>query len=223
MASIGDVAAALRTAMSMADQATANLRSADDRLEGALIPLQASLDGSSNQDAHNGLTSFNAARERLVEALDTLKTGNDRMGEYLASIAGGGAGNTRPGTPPPQPPAFSSPGYPYDKPHPISWSDLNHVVNGDQDKPDNGGHAFGTGRPGKSEFPEDWDVEDISEALAAVADQPSMVEPTLRGRNFFAEGIHRGVTIKAVVRPDGSIAAGWPLKGPGVKHNPRSQ
>jgi hypothetical protein len=95
------------------------------------------------------------------------------------------------------------------------------VVNGDDDNPEKGGHAFGTGRPGKAEFPEGWDDQDISEALAAVADRPSKVSPDLTGRNFIAEGIHRGVTVQAVVRPDGSVEAGWPVKGPGVRRNPR--
>jgi hypothetical protein len=95
------------------------------------------------------------------------------------------------------------------------------VVNGDDDNPEKGGHAFGTGRPGKTEFPEGWDDQDISEALAAVADRPSKVSPDLTGRNFITEGIHRGVTVQAVVRPDGSVEAGWPVKGPGVRRNPR--
>ncbi|SDD14292.1 EndoU domain-containing protein [Glycomyces harbinensis] len=221
MASIGDVAAVLRTAITTAEQAAANLRAADDRLESTLTPLQAGLDGASNPDALDGLASLGAAREGLAEALDALEAGNDRLGEYIASIAGSGAENTRSGTRPPEPPSFGSSGYPVGRPHRIGWSDLHHVVNGDDDNPEKGGHAFGTGRPGKSEFPEGWDDEDISEALAAVAERPSKVNPDLTGRNFIAEGIHRGVTVQAVVRPDGSIEAGWPVKGPGVKRNPR--
>ncbi|WP_425498874.1 EndoU domain-containing protein [Natronoglycomyces albus] len=78
----------------------------------------------------------------------------------------------------------------------------------------------GTGRPGKTEFPASWDEEDIAQALRAVATSPAVTHERPRG-NWFADGQHRGVTIRAVVRSNGSIEAGWPLEGPGVKRNPR--
>jgi hypothetical protein len=103
MTSIGDVAAALRTAIATAEQAAASLRAADDRLEGTLTSLHAALAGSSSHDARDGLGSLGAARERLAEALDSLKAGGDRMGEYIAAIAGGGAGVPTPAAPSPGP------------------------------------------------------------------------------------------------------------------------
>lgn len=112
------------------------------------------------------------------------------------------------------------PNYPLNSPHGISWSDLLHVCNGDPNKPDKpGGHLFGTGTPGKTEFPEGWEMDDIGPALSSVASNPNRAWMTSSG-NYFAEGVHNGVTIIAVVRPDGSIEAGWPVSGPGVETNP---
>ncbi|MEU6247146.1 DddA-like double-stranded DNA deaminase toxin [Glycomyces sp. NPDC047010] len=106
MASIGDVAAALRAAVATAEKAAHQLRSADEQLESTLAPLQAALADSANRDAHDGLASLTTARERLAEALATLKAGSDRMGDYIASTAGGGGG----GAPPPTAPRTTADG-----------------------------------------------------------------------------------------------------------------
>jgi len=37
---------------------------------------------------------------------------------------------------------------------------------------------------------------------------------------WFVYGQHEGVTVCAVVRPDGRITAGWPIRGPGIRTNP---
>jgi Bacterial EndoU nuclease len=117
------------------------------------------------------------------------------------------------------PPPFALSGYPYNRPHPISWSDLHHICHGDPDDERKGGHLHGTGRRGKTEFPPDWDEEKASEALTAVATHPGETDERGNG-NWYATGTHEGVTVTAVVRPDGSIEAGWPDSGPGVRRNP---
>ena len=119
-------------------------------------------------------------------------------------------------------PPVTLPGYPYNRPHPISWSDLHHVCHGDPDDEEKGGHLHGTGRPDKTEFPPSWDDELVAKALTKVATHPAELDE--RGNsNWFATGTHDGVTVTAVVRPDGSIAAGWPDSGPGVRRNPPSR
>lgn len=79
MTSIGDVAAALHAAVATAEEAAEQLRTADERIENALAPLQAALADSSNSDTHDGLGSLTTARQRLSEALAAIKTGSDRM------------------------------------------------------------------------------------------------------------------------------------------------
>ncbi|WP_205325233.1 EndoU domain-containing protein [Glycomyces sp. YM15] len=111
--------------------------------------------------------------------------------------------------------------YPQDAPHNMSFSDLLHVCNGDPNKPQgSGGHLSGTGVPGKTEFPEGWEMDDVKDAFQEVAGNPTDAWPTSSG-NYFAEGVVDGVLVNVVVRPDGSIEAGWPISGPGVTRNPR--
>jgi hypothetical protein len=128
---------------------------------------------------------------------------------------------------PPRNPNASGPGqgihsnYPLNGPHNLSWSDLLHICNGDPNKPEgSGGHLSGTGVPGKTEFPEGWEMDDVQDALQQVASNPTDAWPTSSG-NYFAQGVVDGVLVNAVVRPDGSIEAGWPISGPGVVQNPR--
>jgi hypothetical protein len=123
-----------------------------------------------------------------------------------------GAGNDNAGQP-------TSSGYPFNRPHPISWSDLHHICHGDPNDEGKGGHLHGTGRPGKTEFPPDWDDVKVSEALTSVASRPEFFDERAN-EVWFATGTHDGVTVTAVVRPDGSVAAGWPERGPGVHRNP---
>lgn len=103
MASIGDVAAALRAVLATVNEAADRVRAADVRTEDTLTAIHTTLSESSNPDAHAGLASLTAARERLAHALSALKAGADRMSDYIASIAGGG------GASPPASPLSGSP------------------------------------------------------------------------------------------------------------------
>lgn len=222
--------------MPSADALTAAIRTALDRTRRLLAGIGASSEFAAESHDQISALGFQRRADQLgtaVNRLDECRAQALAIAELLeAALAAaetaraGGGGGKPPGSPPltappPAPSDFGSTGYPGGKAHRISWSDLHHVVNGDADNPEKGGHASGTGRPGKTEFPAGWSDEDISAALASAADRPSKVNPDLTGRNFIAEGTHRGVTVQAVVRPDGSIEAGWPVRGPGVKRNPR--
>lgn len=220
MPSIGDVAAELRAAIAMAEEAGQKVKAADDQAADALSPLQAALADSSSTFAHEGLDQLSAAREKLLEALTLIAAANETMSRYVASIAGSpGGGSAGAKASPTAPGPRDAPGYPHDRPHPISWSDLIHICHGDKNNIRSGGHLAGTGRPGKKEFPPDWDDEDVRAALTAVASAPESIESARRGK-FKAHGEYRGVEIDVIVRPDGSIEAGWPTGGPGVRTNP---
>ncbi|MCD0444278.1 hypothetical protein LO763_11660 [Glycomyces sp. A-F 0318] len=90
MASIGDVAAVLRAARAMAEEATQAVKAASDKLERVLADLGAMLEASSNPDAHEGQAQMRAAHRMLGEVLAALASGNTTMGDYVASIAGSG-------------------------------------------------------------------------------------------------------------------------------------
>ncbi|MCD0443757.1 hypothetical protein LO763_08995 [Glycomyces sp. A-F 0318] len=125
MASIGDVAAELRAAIAMAEEAAEHAKAADDRIEASLSNLQAALYDSSNHLAQEGLSQWGQAREQLAEALALLASGNKTMSGYVASIAGGGSGGSSPSAPhatgasggqPPVPPASTKPVAPNPEP-----------------------------------------------------------------------------------------------------------
>jgi hypothetical protein len=90
MASIGDVAAVLRAAVAVVEDAAGAVKVASENLETARAGLDTSLEASSNIDAHSGLAQMRAAHEALDEILAMLSGGNAAMDSYIASIAGGG-------------------------------------------------------------------------------------------------------------------------------------
>jgi Bacterial EndoU nuclease len=94
-----------------------------------------------------------------------------------------------------------------------------HILDGD---PWGGGHRHGTGRPGKTEFPADWDDERIIGQIVDVACFPD-ARPVLQANHRWrVQGERDGVAITVVVHPDGRIWAAWPEEGsPGVIRNPR--
>ncbi|MGH3646169.1 MAG: EndoU domain-containing protein [Micromonosporaceae bacterium] len=89
---------------------------------------------------------------------------------------------------------------------------------GDEDDETSGGHLHGLGRPDKSEFPQDWDEDKIAHEVKSVAGNPDMVNEW--PDRWVATGIRDGVTIEVYVRPDGRIATGFPVDGPGIGRNP---
>ncbi|WP_112138516.1 EndoU domain-containing protein [Glycomyces dulcitolivorans] len=154
-----------------------------------------------------------ALSDKLEAALAAAEAARTGAGGKSSS----GSGPSGPPPTAPEPPIHAD--YPRDLPHPISWSDLRHVCHGDEDDIEKGGHLSGTGRPNKREFPPGWGEEDVREALESVAARPESAQP--REGRWWVKGTHRGITIRVVVRSDGSIDAGWPISGPGVIMNPR--
>ncbi|MGH3714194.1 MAG: EndoU domain-containing protein [Micromonosporaceae bacterium] len=132
-------------------------------------------------------------------------------------MSGGGSGGALPpiGPPVPGPP----PGYPAPAAQPMSWSTHIHIVYGDEDDETSGGHLAGLQRPGKSEFPPSWNEEKIAQEVTSVAALPDTARQAIDG-TWRADAVRDGVTVRTYVRPDGTIATGFPLRGPGVKHNP---
>jgi len=92
-----------------------------------------------------------------------------------------------------------------------------HILDGDAT---GGGHRHGTGTPGKTEFPADWDDATIMGNIAAVARVPDSVEHQPNGR-WFTRGECDSISIVVIVNPDGAIWTAWPEEGrPGVVRNP---
>jgi RHS repeat-associated protein len=80
-----------------------------------------------------------------------------------------------------------------------------HILDGDAT---GGGHAFGTGISGKSEFPSGWSKNKIMHAISDVATDP-VSRVTTQGRTTLVEGTKDGVNIRVVIR-EGRIVSGYP-------------
>jgi hypothetical protein len=94
-----------------------------------------------------------------------------------------------------------------------------HILDGESGS--RGGHRHGTGRPGKTEFPADWDDDTATDHIVDVGRKPDTVEMQDNGR-WRAQGERDGVQITAIIRPDGRIWTAWPEPGgKGVVENPR--
>src|SRR5215831_20765124 len=93
-----------------------------------------------------------------------------------------------------------------------------HILDGDET---GGGHRHGTGRPGKTEFPADWDDATITGNITAVAHGPESVRQQVNGR-WKARGERDQVGITVIINPDGAIWTAWPQAGStGVVRNPK--
>jgi hypothetical protein len=95
-----------------------------------------------------------------------------------------------------------------------------HILDGDDT---GGGHRAGTGNPGKTEFPADWDDDKILGNIENVARNPDVKpdEPQPKGQWLY-EGSRDGVHTYVVVNPDGTVRTAWPREGdPGVVRNPK--
>jgi hypothetical protein len=95
-----------------------------------------------------------------------------------------------------------------------------HILDGDAT---GGGHRYGTGNPGKTEFPASWDDEKIIDIVVDVARRPDLC-PKHQDWNdrWVARGTRDDVEVAVVITRDGRIWTGWPLPGgPGVVKNPK--
>ncbi|THV40528.1 hypothetical protein [Glycomyces buryatensis] len=92
MTSIGDVAATLRGAMQVIDEAIKSAQAAESEMGQAESTLRGQLEGSSNELVGQGFSQLEQARAKLEEGLKAYHAGNKAMGDYVASIAGGGGG-----------------------------------------------------------------------------------------------------------------------------------
>lgn len=105
-----------------------------------------------------------------------------------------------------------------DKPSVLTPGEETHILDGDKD---GGGHAPGTGKPGKSEYPSGWSRGKIVGEVSDVLTDPGSTSKPGRDGTTIIEGTRDGVRIRVVRGSDGSILTGIPLSGPGVKQNPR--
>lgn len=94
-----------------------------------------------------------------------------------------------------------------------------HILDGDPNDLESGGHRYGTGRPGKTEFPERWSDDKTIDYVEDVARQPDRPPSQLPDENWESYGQRDGVNIRTIVRPDGSIETAHPTSGNGVVRN----
>ncbi len=95
-----------------------------------------------------------------------------------------------------------------------------HILDGESRS---GGHRFGTGTPGKTEFPASWSDDDILDAIRQVAGAGAVIGPAHREGDLLISGEVNGVTIRVVVQPNGEVRTGYPVSGNGVIENPRRE
>lgn len=93
-----------------------------------------------------------------------------------------------------------------------------HILSGEADG--GGGHRWGTGRPGKSEFPRSWSDDKIIEEIESVAnDSNSSSELQGNGRTRIT-GTRDGIDIDVIVDSDGTnIRTAYPTNTP---RNPKA-
>lgn len=102
-----------------------------------------------------------------------------------------------------------------EKPNLVEPDRAKHILDGDE-KGNGGGHRFGTGRPGKSEFPQSWSDDKILGEISDVATDPaSSREPSVHGRGRqVVSGTRDGIDIDVVIESDGTIVTGYPTNVP---------
>jgi hypothetical protein len=95
-----------------------------------------------------------------------------------------------------------------------------HILDGDAT---GGGHRYGTGAPGKTEFPASWAEDKIIDSILSVARSPDSAVLQRNGR-WKVEGVRDEVMLAVIIMADGRIWSAYPLPGsPGVRQNPRNR
>ncbi|MBO0882160.1 MAG: EndoU domain-containing protein, partial [Mycobacterium sp.] len=84
-----------------------------------------------------------------------------------------------------------------------------HILEGDEL---GGGHRFGRGLPGKSEFPQRWTDSDVVRHVLEVAAEPDWVHFQSNGR-WKVRGERDGVEMSVIIDPRGQVWSAWPRSG----------
>ncbi|AKT31826.1 EndoU domain-containing protein [Pseudomonas syringae pv. actinidiae] len=121
------------------------------------------------------------------------------------------ASHPAPKSPQPDPP---NPKIISDNPSLVDKKAEKHILDGDG--PASGGHRFGTGVPGKSEFPKSWSDEKILSTISDIATDPKTQWSSPDGRGYqTGSGNRDGINIKVVYdKVKGRVVTGYPTNTP---------
>ncbi|WP_243851961.1 hemagglutinin repeat-containing protein [Xanthomonas arboricola] len=89
-----------------------------------------------------------------------------------------------------------------------------HILDGDS--PTSGGHRFGTGNPGKTEFPASWSDDKIAHTVSDIATDPKVKWSLPDGRGYITGTANRdGLDVKVVYdTKKGRVVSGYPTNVP---------
>lgn len=98
-----------------------------------------------------------------------------------------------------------------------------HILDGNPDNPETGGHRFGTGRPGKTEFRKNWSGDKAVAAVNATLADP---EVTIHGgdRSDYLKEVDGVIVRVSTYTEDGvrRLRTAYPVNGVGVVKNPEA-
>ena len=84
----------------------------------------------------------------------------------------------------------------YDGPVTVSDQRREHILQGDGS---GGGHKFGTGKPCKSEFPKEWNSDEIIATVEQIASNDNLPWRKQRNGYYTAEEMVDGVKVRVVL------------------------
>lgn len=230
MSALDDLAQALQLALHTVDAALADAASARQATDKAVdaaqylgrLPEVAGVERlRAEVDEATGLLT--AARDRFADALQqvtALQAGT--------AVHGGGSATTTSRSAVPAsgwdvPGVADHPQRPDSARMHLPDDRRRHVLDGDPGGV-SGGHRHGTGRPRKTEFPARWDDDSTAGHVLSVARNPDVVEEQQPNGRWRVNGVRDGVTVTAVIEPDGTIWTAWPKPGGrGVVQNPKER
>jgi hypothetical protein len=102
---------------------------------------------------------------------------------------------------------------------PITEELLRHVWDGEDDLTQ-GGHRYGLGREGKTEFPEHWDIDVLRQSIRLTLDKPQAIR--VKNPYISCDRVVAQVLIRVrLFRPQETVKvlAAYPLCGEGVVRN----
>lgn len=102
---------------------------------------------------------------------------------------------------------------------PITKELLRHVWEGEVD-PTQGGHRYGLGREGKTEFPEHWDIDVLRQSIRLTLDKPQAIR--VKSPYIYCDRVVAQVLIRVRLfraQTTVKILASYPICGEGVVRN----